>query len=237
MIIISLSEYFSTYFPGIGYIMSVLAACPSQVDGKLSSQTRGLMFSHQYLQLQPVWVVSDLLSIFTCNSILLPPLACDGPMWRNPHTPLGQLSAAPAQVDTQWMFVEWMSGWRKEKWGWKGGKIIILYGCWHCCFRSPWLINSIMTSMQQFKEMLTLSMYWYEEISRILNVKSKVTLVCALDCFCEKKEEKNKTICLCFKLQRWLKLYLCLTVVWTTGFTQKAAVKDEVVGKPISVHL
>lgn len=148
------------------------------------------MFSHQYLQLQPVCVVSDLLSIFTCNSILLPPLACDGPMWRNPHTPLGQFSAAPAQVDTQWVFVEWMSGWRKEKRGWKGGKIIILYGCWHCCFRSPWLINSIMTSMQQFKEMLTLSMYWYEEISRILNVKSKVTLVCALDCFCEKKEEK-----------------------------------------------
>lgn len=61
--------------------------------------------------------------------------------------------------------------------------------------------------------------------------------MCALDYFCEKKEEKNKTIYLCFKLQRWLELYLCQTVVWTTGFTQNAAVRDEVAGKPISVDL
>lgn len=192
------------------------------------------MFSHQYLQVQSVWDVSDLLSVFTCNSILLHRLTCDGPMWCNPHTPLG----SSVQHLHRWTHNECLwSEWVDEEKRSEGGKIIILYGWWHCCFRSPWLINYIMTSMQQFKEMLTLSMYWYEEISRILNVKSKVTLVCALDYFCEKKEEKNKTIYLCFKLQRWLELYLCQTVVWTTGFTQNAAVRDEVAGKPISVDL
>lgn len=62
----------------------------------------------------------------------------------------------------------------------------------------------------------------------LLNIKSKVILVYVLDSFGGKKKEiKNKTIYLHFKLQGCLKLYLYQIVVKTTDFTQKAAIKSK----------